>query len=730
MVVQLTDKSLDSTTDRLSLHIFHPKIEEMPEFRLGDIVVAKGMRVQVAYNTTVPSLLTTYETAIYIYRAQASSPNGVGRVHTWLKHPGDYSHKYSHPGSLAVEGAYATYLHRDINKDALPSVQSFDDDRERFRVVAKTSRELKDVVDFQYCDLFVHIVTDPVHYADSGKAVFWVSDYTVNDKFRDFWNQGHNGPGASNDRSTDVGDEQGYLTKFGSRNQHQAEQDFSSKWPGPFGRRSIKIECHPPHASIIERDSIKRGSWVKLNNVHIKYFHHTGRLEAFLHEDRQFGDVQRVFLYDPTGLERHEADERYLAAMRRKRDYEKTVQKPAKRKALHDSSAPEAGKALNAKQRRKLNRAGAGKTQAANAIPLINQLNPSIASENPNQAVVPLSRLLDPSLFKAPGPDGLQLPFANIKFKSQVRVVDFLPDRLLDFAVRRRTDEYEILGDEGSSSSSSEDDDEGVGSGGGGQVVWEWRFALCLEDASSTAPTSNSTGGSSRPARFWAVIDNFQGQTLLRRDACDLRKNSDARDLLRETMFLLWGNLEENKLDAERRKNCRNEAAKIRADEAARQKEIAEAAARMAEKDRARKKEEKRVARERRQREHEKITIKGGNLRQYGPPDGEDSDGGDDDDDDADNNSNGSKPSQALVPAMASKTREQLAKSEERLAAPVPELNNRPFVCCLQQYGLRSRGDSAGEDDGGDQGEESGESEKVWQPMLGMFGTVIRDSSC
>ncbi|KAL1892082.1 hypothetical protein Sste5346_007237 [Sporothrix stenoceras] len=733
MVVQLTDKSLDTTEDTLSLHIFHPKAEEIPTFRLGDVIVAKGMRVQKAYNSQSFSLLSDYGTAIHIYRAQASSSNKLDRQQ-WLKHPESYGHKYSHPSSLAVEGAYAAYLHREINKDVLPSIQTFGDGLERSRFVRTKCHELKDVVDFQFYDLFVSVVTEPVHYADSGKTTFWVSDWSINEKFRDFHNEKHGRPGASRNAATDVGDEQGYLTKFGKQKQQQDDKSLAKDWPGPSGRRSMRIECYSPHAELV-KEKVTRGSWIKLNNVHVKYFSHTGILEGFLHEDPQFPDVQRVFLYDTTDLERENADERYFAAMRRKKEYKKNVHAMSlKRKMPHDNSALEPSKPLNAKQRRKINRIEAGKTQDADAVVVApkNRPNPYIHTEYPDRALLPLSHILGPSLFKAPGSNELQLPFANIKFKTQVRVVDFLPHRLVDFAVQRRICQFSILESDGSSSSSSDDDSDIYDSDDGGKVVWEWRFALCLEDASSATPNNNTdnndTGKSPAPARVWAVIGNYEGQTLFGEDACDLRADKIACDLLREKMFLLWGNLEEIKRGEFRRKVLTTEAASIKTKEAARQREAAEAVARLAEKDLIRKEQEKRKKQERRQQEREQAAINGGNLRQYKQPDGGDSDDGDDADD-ANNSGSKSAQAQAPIPAMAPENAKRLSDIKKQLATPLLKLSSKPFVCCLQQYGIRNTVYDNGEDATDGQDEESDEPKQVWQPMLSMFGTKIRNSS-
>lgn len=77
------------------------------------------------------------------------------------------------------------------------------------------------------------------------------------------------------------------------------------------------------------------------------------------------------------------------------------------------------------------------------------------------------------------------LPFQNIKSRATVRVIDFFPPKLVDFAVPRpKASEYAILSDNdcsesGSDQQSSDLDDRSEAE----DAQWEWRFGLVLEDA-------------------------------------------------------------------------------------------------------------------------------------------------------------------------------------------------------------------------------------------------------
>ena len=104
------------------------------------------------------------------------------------------------------------------------------------------------------------------------------------------------------------------------------------------------------------------------------------------------------------------------------------------------------------------------------------------------------------------------IPFSCLRYRANVRVVDFSPKKLEDFSHGKRKSEYDILSDYGSDSDSSEEDastlDYIVG-----ERVWKWGFSLRLEDAAAA-----SNGCDPRPT-FWAYVDNSSAQLLTGLDA-------------------------------------------------------------------------------------------------------------------------------------------------------------------------------------------------------------------
>jgi hypothetical protein len=134
-------------------------------------------------------------------------------------------------------------------------------------------------------------------------------------------------------------------------------------------------------------------------------------------------------------------------------------------------------------------------------------------------------------------PATLPLPFVNLNFRADVRVTNFKPSNLQDFAYpKRRVSEYDALSDNEESDFNSEDEDQ-LSQASLDRREWNWRFFLELEDAMTSA--------AEQPHRVWVVVDNREAQCLFDLDAKNLRDDSATLALLRERMFTLWGNLEE-----------------------------------------------------------------------------------------------------------------------------------------------------------------------------------------
>lgn len=146
----------------------------------------------------------------------------------------------------------------------------------------------------------------------------------------------------------------------------------------------------------------------------------------------------------------------------------------------------------------------------------------------------------------------MPLPFANLNYRANVRVTDFYPSDLRAFSIATKASEFDVLSDNEDSDYASESDDSPSQPS---NRVWEWRFFLELEDAS---------GG--KGERVWVVVDNQSAQYLTNLDASDLKDDEKALETLQERLFILWGNLAEQKAASESAAVSKRARRTIRAD--------------------------------------------------------------------------------------------------------------------------------------------------------------------
>lgn len=126
----------------------------------------------------------------------------------------------------------------------------------------------------------------------------------------------------------------------------------------------------------------------------------------------------------------------------------------------------------------------------------------------PEMPVISFRKFLEPQVLASlKSGDKVAAPFSNFKCKAHVRVVDYFPHRIEDFAVGRQAHEMDILSDySGGEDTDPEEDMRRFKSGRGfGDKKWEWRFALQVEDASSKDCKD----------RLWLLVGNTDAQMLL-----------------------------------------------------------------------------------------------------------------------------------------------------------------------------------------------------------------------
>ncbi|KAH6611079.1 telomere-binding alpha subunit central domain-containing [Trichoderma cornu-damae] len=624
--IRLYDGSVeDATSDSLAINIFRPE-NEMPNPSLGDVIVLFQAKLQL--HTKTLSLVTHWTTDIYLYSASQipRPPDGAEKA---LRPP---PRKTTHtPGQSVHE--YVSILYHSIDKSVIPTEAEFQDTKAKLLSGAGRFKELKDVRDGTFVDVVVQLVKNP--YDSGDRITLWVSDFTENDGFFHFAFKGHGAPGDQ------AAGPDGYLatSPFG------AGAGAGGEWQGPFGKRSMQVTCFDPHTTFIREWGLSTGSWVMLRNLQIKYGRNATNLEGFLREDRGSSSLKiNIIRMDPTN--RESSDPRLMEAVQRHHAYHRE-----KQHQLHDIFFAEmAGK------KRKIAMAEMGfvqgdkpkkknKNKSKAKKKAMNQEESTVAStaysegltrlvkcEYESKAISNIEDILDPVYIQT-DVNGkqvkLRLPFVNVNYRAFVRVVNFTPPNLEDFARPKKAAKHEIVS--GNEGSEADFDTEGEGASLADRATareWEWRFFLELEDANP--PKDDQEGRKT----LWVAVNNLSAQCLTNLDASDLRQDQKKLEVLRQRLFLLWGELEEKK-SVEEEENRRRAALANR---------------------------------------------------------------------------------EAIRPPLHSSDDES-SSMPQRSDAQSSQVSNRPFTCCIHQYGVQV---PEGDPHKADAGEG-----KRWQRMFGLFGTRI-----
>ena len=426
-------------------------------------------------------------------------------------------------------------------------------------------KEIKDCVlphDKQY--IFVELFGEVRKmYAHDMKCELYITDYTTNPFVFDY-KRNEDGAGDARD-----GDSYGYIP------------DTPKSWPGPWGKTVLPVILWPPHRDFA-LNKINEDDYVYLKNVQVK-FDKMGRLEGHCRGDPQYPTKINVIKYRPSEAGN---DDQFKAVLRRKREYEEMCKQKgwpflkasgSHKRKLELSKARDVPEedGVDAKTRKNRERkvkkrnknkdksvkdgdAGAIETASGGSakpnVPdsLINRLNENVRCKNEEIGLTTIMEITSLSTLARTTPAGnpYQLPFQNAIYKSRVRVLDFFPSDIRDFCAPVRDSEYAFLSDAESASDvdpTQEDVEMSDGSDGAaepGRVKWEWRFFLLVVDASASQ--------GEEPATMELLVADTDADFLFNSDACDLRQKRNANTLakLREKLWTLWGDLEENKSEA------------------------------------------------------------------------------------------------------------------------------------------------------------------------------------
>lgn len=279
-------------------------------------------------------------------------------------------------------------------------------------------------------------------------------------------------------------------------------------WPGPSGRRTLQVELLPPHAGYA-RDRIKEGDFVKLSNVRIKQSN-ARKMEGNLWPDRHFTDK---ILVQPLKEAKH-----LKALTNRRESYwgERNAQIVAKKEG---KEAERLEKKMAKKQRKKESKArrlGLSRDETASTsatvphnphgkftlleLRSLSAYFPLVSCVNYDGLKVSTLRDIQSRDHSYTGRSGaqLELPYLNVKQKVKVRVIDFWPPLLEDFASHVPA------------ANASEDHSDDVTNtiSPYPSQKWMWDFFLLLEDTKPNQPGN-------APAQLWVHVDHRYAEFLL-----------------------------------------------------------------------------------------------------------------------------------------------------------------------------------------------------------------------
>lgn len=343
---------------------------------------------------------------------------------------------------------------------------------------------IRNVAPDRFCDVLVEVIR--MYPGQFDACELYVTDYTTNKHLFDYAS-----PEEEREQGRD-GDPLNYIDPHRERQR---------KWPGPYGQMALKVEVREPHASYA-RSKIKEGDLVVIRNMRIKTDPQT-RIEGNLWPDFRYPD--KVLLQVWQVKDRKEV----IELLDRKEKYWK-----GRKRSLSDTEDAKKEQ-RKAKKRRQKERDRAQKTAAEPAESAsTTSANPHVICRNQDVNPSTISSVLSfPRTSRGPSGEEIQLPFVNQKRRAMVRVVDFYPPRLEDFARPY------------SSTLNSQQDPDSDAEGGADPVdvdvdsslpyPWQWDFFLLVEDGKRLTKQGET------PPRLWLHVSNPEAQFLLNEDATE-----------------------------------------------------------------------------------------------------------------------------------------------------------------------------------------------------------------
>lgn len=523
---EIVDHSVRERNTGLQLNIFCSKAKMPSTPSFADVIIVSQAKTQL--HGGYLSLLASNTTYIHILPAVGipKNKNDASKLkNLWISYSNDRASSTRKLIAPSVsETRYAISMNNKKNDISSLTVRSEFDSRSDS---TKNTKEKFELVENVRAGFFYNIIGEVRRFWPSSEActTVYLSDYTANSRLFDY------DVSIESQDSCDLdGDEFNFISADKKK----------TKLPGPYGKLVIQITFWDEDAAFI-KDHVQCGDWLYIKNIRIKVSQND-LLEGVVHSEEGKIHTQNLKL----GSCPMEINKRFKAALQRKQAWwhnfeqnlagekkKQPIENTRSKRKYDDENESRVPRNKNKRQRRKEFKVEAEKNAAKKdaKVAACLELNENVQDIYPNQIIVPLRSVLHNNQLSKPGSDIVYAPFSNFKYRVTVRVVDYFPHLIEDFAVLCSETVRDL------SLGSNEAEDDCINK----RENWEWRFSLLLEDASMTKTRTKE--------RVWVIVDNVAAQGLLNieEDAADLRINRDLLDKVKEQLFKLWGDLEERK---------------------------------------------------------------------------------------------------------------------------------------------------------------------------------------
>lgn len=549
MKMQLWDTSclgsLELQSDGMVVRCFYKDRGTFPPVQeIGDVVIARSLKTwsKGSQKFGISSIITTWSVisgSSLLYNTDSEfrgvEVRGPARLPKQSSRPSLAEFKYA---KALVEAKDPSTLRGPPRSTALDVATIMIENggkppamRNKYRTV-KDIRSPHDIAGFQFVDLIGEVRR--VYSGHGNPIEMQLTDYTEHPQLYD------------------------YADSSGANLQNNS-------WAGPWGKMTITINAWDQHGEYVMNKvrtaEIDLGTYIRVTNVQIKMDKHGTLMQGHLRGGTSSAGTS-VTIHSSKDAE-HMPELKELIARKREYNVERKFKAigfvqdaPTKKRTREDGEQRDTAeqpkkksKSALQREKRRLEKEKAkangqtGHDGYTKGKETKVQSNQHVRCEGISARLTSIDSIMQGDFLQRITPSGnpYRLPFQNCKYKSKVHVVDFFPDNLEDFATPYRTSDYETLSDYDSGDDENASID--YARRNTERVKWKWHFFIIVQDPSIAQNSKEER------STMLLQIAGQDGDYLLNMEACDLREQPQELAKLKEKLFVLWGDLEEKKVE-------------------------------------------------------------------------------------------------------------------------------------------------------------------------------------